>query len=739
MYGSKQMVLRWIITAVIFTACMVSAPIVRADSGEWTWMSGSDTVLQAGIYGTKGVPAEDNVPGARYGSVAWTDSTGNFWLFGGYGLGSADTEEVNDIEDIEDLLNDLWRYDPDNDTWTWMSGSDMILQAGIYGTKGVSAADNMPGGRYGSVAWTDSTGDLWLFGGFGLGADNGTENYLNDLWRYDPDNATWTWMSGSDIAEQPGIYGTKGLPSQANVPGARYESVAWTDNSTGDLWLFGGFGLDSADDDGILNDLWRYDPDNNTWTWVSGSDRDAEESEYGTQRIPAADNVPGARLGSIAWTDSTGDLWLFGGYGFDERNLYYLSDLWRYDPDNATWTWMSGPDKVGKSGKYGAQGMIADNSVPGARYDGIAWMDLAGDLWLFGGYGLANSGRGDNLNDLWRYYPNADLWTWISGSDKNKKPGIYGTKGTSAEANVPGARNGSVAWTDSDGNLWLFGGYAYNSSSEREDYVNDLWRFELPADTNMRIDKCSVKAGKTDSTDSITFSGFMDAGKAPFAAALGGEVVISLWTDKVPDPDVDTTFRFPINADTFSNGTYKSPKADSADKSAPVLSFSYDSAKGTMNFSASNVDLTGLYCPITLTIQIDGYVVQELLEEDIVNGTKPCPLRLVMGVLDSLDVSKFKAKNVSTPDSDSFEASGTFTVDGSFDFNTALPVDIMLGSDTFSLPGGVFSEKNGVYSCKKLDSGNGLVTAKFDTVTVHLLDQGHKHNPERQRASLFQC
>ena len=40
---------------------------------------------------------------------------------------------------------------------------------------------------------------------------------------------SWTWMSGSDIAEQPGIYGTKGMPAADNVPGARYESVAWTD------------------------------------------------------------------------------------------------------------------------------------------------------------------------------------------------------------------------------------------------------------------------------------------------------------------------------------------------------------------------------------------------------------------------------------------------------------------------------------------------------------------------------
>ena len=302
---------------------------------------------------------------------------------------------------------------------------------------------------------------MWLFAGVGLDS-TGTKNYLNDLWRYDPDNDMWTWMSGSDIAEQPGIYGTQGTPAADNVPGARYESVAWTD-STGDLWLFGGYGLDSADKDRLLNDLWRYDPDNATWTWISGSDKGGKRGTYGTQGIPAADNVPGARVGSVAWTDSTGDLCLFGGYGYGKNYLYYLSDLWCYDPDTAMWTWMSGPDKVAKQGKYGAQGMTSEDSMPGSRYDGVAWLDLAGDVWLFGGFGKASSGRVDTLNDLWRYYPNADLWTWISGSDRTSKPGIYGTKGIPSAANVPGTRDGSVAWVDSVGNLWLFGGYVYDN------------------------------------------------------------------------------------------------------------------------------------------------------------------------------------------------------------------------------------------------------------------------------------
>ena len=66
-------------------------------------------------------------------------------------------------------------------------------------------------------------------------------------------------MSGANTARQIGTYGTKGVPDAANVPGARINSVSWTD-SDGNLWLFGGYGYGSTSS-GYLNDLWRYDPD----------------------------------------------------------------------------------------------------------------------------------------------------------------------------------------------------------------------------------------------------------------------------------------------------------------------------------------------------------------------------------------------------------------------------------------------------------------------------------------------
>jgi hypothetical protein len=203
----------------------------------WTWMNGSNTGFQSGVYGTMGVPDAANVPGSRWGSISWTDDSGNFWLFGGDGLDSGDSGGY---------LNDLWRYEPDTNMWTWMSGSDTKNQDGVNGTMGVPDAANMPGGgHFGSVSWIDASGNLWLFGGdFGQ----------NDLWRYEPDSGLWTWMSGSDTFCQNGVYGTMGVPDAANVPEGRSNSVSWTD-STGNLWLFGGWDCNMS----VYNDLWRYE------------------------------------------------------------------------------------------------------------------------------------------------------------------------------------------------------------------------------------------------------------------------------------------------------------------------------------------------------------------------------------------------------------------------------------------------------------------------------------------------
>jgi hypothetical protein len=232
----------------------------------------------------------------------------------------------------------------------------------------------------------------------------------------------------------------------------------------------------------------------------------------------------------------------------------------------------------------------------------------------------------------------------------------------------------------------------------------------------MLIDKSKVKAGKTAGTDSMKLSGRLDAGEADFDNAIGDDVVVSLTAEYVPDPGV-IEYSFPVAAEFLKKGKYTSPKIKPVDKTDPVTSLAIDTNKGTMKFSAKNVDLTGLKCPITcrVTIGDDVYIAEMIMDEGLVNGTKkPCPLPLLMGVYDSLDATKVKAKKSTKTESDSISISGTFTIDGEFD--TDEPLIITLGSDIFTVPGTAFVEKKGSYSCKSYDTGDGLVTVKFDTV-----------------------
>jgi hypothetical protein len=50
---------------------------------------------------------------------------------------------------------------------------------------------------------------------------------------------------------------------------------------------------------------------------------------YGTYRVPSAQTLPGARSGSVGWTDKSGNLWLFGGFAGGPFNAL-LNDLFEY-------------------------------------------------------------------------------------------------------------------------------------------------------------------------------------------------------------------------------------------------------------------------------------------------------------------------------------------------------------------------------------------------------------------------
>jgi hypothetical protein len=515
--------------------------VVDCAHDDWTWIDGTKTsgTVASPLYGSvaTSVPTTfpnpyTNTPGGRYGAEGWSDKNGNLWMFGGEGweLSGSSTPSTLDAP-----MNDLWvcpivvdecqwqlvgAYDPTvitaNPPCTATTvGGQVICDAQTENQGGVYSTPGVPGGRYGAATWTDASGNLWMFGG--NGNDCCARGLLNDLWEFNastynpatydeltgaPFTSTpgqWSWVGGSSSINQKGTY-SGGTP----VPGARVNAVTWKDN-VGNIWLFGGYGFDGSSNEGFLSDLWEYTGGN--WVFVSGNQTTNVNGNYGNQGTAALTNLPGGRQEAVGWADASGNLWLFGGEGLDSTGTPngILNDLWVYKISTNEWTWVAGSKTANQTGDYGAQPFVgpptttgaagtvglataATGTFPGSRWGASAWVDQGGNFWLFGGWGLNSTATNGNgaLNDMWVYSPNATAtqpgtWTWIKGSNTGSQNGSYGALTRPYETYyiwTPGGRSNATSFIDSLGELWLFGGEGYDSTSTTGNgYLNDMWRY----------------------------------------------------------------------------------------------------------------------------------------------------------------------------------------------------------------------------------------------------------------------
>ena len=507
-------------SALIATAQLTSTPPgsgsvsrmstseITAAPNQWTWMGGSILKGQLGSYGVLGTADPANIPRSRSGFSTWTDNNGDLWLFGG------------------DSFNDLWKYSPSSNKWTWVSGSNPQSNSsprGFYGTIGTPDPDNIPGGRSSALSWIDKTGNLWMFGGSGIDAMGGDSSAsLNDLWKFTPATGLWTWISGSNIHDCSsgscgvvGSYGTQGVPAPTNVPGGRYDGHAWID-STGNLWLFGGIGLNDKPDPlfgaGWLSDVWMFNPSTNQWTWMSGSKTLDLFPVYGTKGVPATGNTPGIQqVASASWVDKNGHFWLFGGVS---------DELWEYFPETGQWEWVNGGKGNGPCNGcnyyavYGTLGAPAPGNTPGGRDYPVAWTDQNGDFWIFGGQQSSPTALGFS-NELWEYFPAINQWAWMGGinqipvspTNDGAQPGVFGSLGVPNLGNVPGGRYYAGGWTDGQGNLWLFGGEGPDATGAYG-VLEDFWMYQ-PSSAPLPLcpaPALSSPAGTYGTIQTITFS-----------------------------------------------------------------------------------------------------------------------------------------------------------------------------------------------------------------------------------------
>lgn len=429
--------------------------VLHAQAGEWTWLKGGSTINQTGNWGSMGVTSATTTPPSLFQTEFWTAQDGTLWMYGG-----------RDTDAHEYAA--LWKYDPANNTWTWIKGPNTYSYEGNFGTMGVPAPSNLPPAKsYCMMSWTDLDGNFWMYGGRnGSQFGNGVEN--NDLWRYEVATNNWTWMKGSQADNPSAVWGVKGVPNSTNQPPALTLALTWTDD-VGDLWLFGGYSTQFL---GRYNAVWRYQISTNTWTWMAGEDTINPTVNYGSMGVPAPTNAPSGRYAQSLGKSSDGKLWFYGGT--TSGNFQYR-DLWSFNTMTALFTWEGGAEGFSNSLLNGPDyGTLCTNdpldSIGGRK--GTTWRDSRDRLWLFG---EATDGSNPySRNDMWTYCTANDQWTWVAGPSATNDPGSWGTVGVSNPNNRPNGRLFGATWTGADGSLYLFGGLEAGPFFPTH---NDLWRF----------------------------------------------------------------------------------------------------------------------------------------------------------------------------------------------------------------------------------------------------------------------
>ena len=203
----------------------------------------------------------------------------------------------------------------------------------------------------------------------------------------------------------------------------------------------------------------------------------------------ASTNNPGGRLSAQGWADKSGNLWLFGGSGFDSTGYAgSLNDLWKYNITTGIWAWVAGSSTEGASSVYGTEGDLHRATSPaGARHVRLGrrvrqFLDVRRQRLRF---------DCDHNQQRWRrrverivdvqHRSNQIQWAWMGGVNTAGIAGVYITETPSTTGsiyNTPGSRLWGTSWVDSSGNFWLFGGAGMDSQGT-SGYLNDLWKVQL--------------------------------------------------------------------------------------------------------------------------------------------------------------------------------------------------------------------------------------------------------------------
>ncbi len=325
--------------------------------------------------------------------------------------------------DDNNTYNDLWEYDPQNDTWTQKADFGGSSRAGAVGfsigNKGyIGTGEDLNGytkdfweydpfsnkwvqrANFPGAARTDAIGfSIGNRGYLGTGVDSDTA--YKDFWEFDPVKNLWF--------------------KKADFKANRWSAIGFSVDTKG--YLGCGFNK-SGMSETWYSDLWEFDPNSNKWTWKN--------------------NFPlGTMAGGRAFAIG------FRAYiGIGSANSSNYKDFWEYDPQSNKWSQQT--DFPGQGAEYG----FAAFSIGNKGYFGLGFTEsncnyiYYNEMWEFDPLGIV--GLKERLSEATLLlYPNPasdQITVRVENQDKeNLSVMIYDASGKLTLFVHPGLASGDIA------------------------------------------------------------------------------------------------------------------------------------------------------------------------------------------------------------------------------------------------------------------------------------------------------
>lgn len=160
------------------------------------------------------------------------------------------------------------------------------------------------------------------------------------------------------------------------------------------VYIFGGYGRDSASTLGLLSDMWRYNITSQNFAYLSGSTFVNDGGTVGGLGVFSSNYTPPARRSygaNLVYLSSKNSLYLFGGSNGNGLTSCIYNDLWQYSLTSNQWAFLNG--SVGcqvSTGVYGTKLVEDPSNVPGFRY-GHFMFTIGTQIYLYAGRGVRKS------------------------------------------------------------------------------------------------------------------------------------------------------------------------------------------------------------------------------------------------------------------------------------------------------------------------------------------------------------